>query len=221
MHNTQDDGEFSYYQSKDELLYLLVSPIVHGARGILIRAADITLMSGGYGDSSQNCFRYPALLQDWGPSIDTEDVDMFERGLCAVDTLTGLDGTSPDFLEALISEDWEVLDEDDAENQEWSSTHGWITDTEAEALNFIALLNSSTWDILLIAVNDSEDEIEDNRYIVFWNAEYDDYFISHAYIAGYWTEQSDPQGPSQNYACFDLSGMPAYTAGLYYLEADL
>jgi hypothetical protein len=200
-HCVQDSGEPDWYQTEDELLYLLVAPVVHGARGIFVRAVDITLLCGGYDDSpSSGEFRYPALLQDWGPSLDTEDVDMFERGLCALDTLTGQVGGGPDLLSALVSDDWSILDTDSAEN------------TVNDYLNFIALRDSETEDMILMVVNDSLYTPEYDESIIFPGTREVDYDVHH--LAGFecTEERSDPP------LGLNFEGMEPFTASLYWFE---
>jgi hypothetical protein len=140
----------------DTLLYMTVAPIVHGCRGISFYALDMALLCGSPGQSYM-----PDRLLNWAPSRDSDsngDQDMIERVNDVVKMLTGGYG-GPDFLDALVDHDnWTVLDDQEATNATWE-TYGddhWES-VEVEQLNFIALMNDNTEDIILIVSNDYPD----------------------------------------------------------------
>lgn len=196
-----DISVFGFYPSKDFVLYNIVSPIVHGSRAIFLWALDNTLHSGNGGlQAPLNSFRYPDLMLDWGPSLDEDNVDVFGRGLCALDSLTGQVGGGPDFLSILVSDDWSILDTDSAQN------------TVNDYLNFIALRDSETEDMVLMVVNDSLYTPISDECIVFPGTREADYDIHH--VAGFecTEERADPP------LGLNFDGMEPFTASLYWFE---
>ncbi|MCK5786353.1 MAG: T9SS type A sorting domain-containing protein [Candidatus Sabulitectum sp.] len=133
----------TFCASPDTMLYLVTAPLVAGARGLVFYALDIAMMSGNGGDDG--FARAPFLLQNWGPSRDTENVDMVGRVHGAVTSLTGNGNGGVDYLSPLVDTTWTVLDDDAVFNS-----------TDADTLlNFIALENAACDTILVIAVNES------------------------------------------------------------------
>jgi hypothetical protein len=222
-HCVQDSGEFDWYQTEEQLLYLLVCPLVHGARGIFVRAVGITLLTGGFTDETSPLpFRYPALLQDWGPSLDTEDVDMFSRGLSVLEDLTGEGASGPDFLDALVDTDWAVQDNVSAGNGSWNGDSSRFEAETNNDLNFIALKHSTRGDILMLVVNDSADSVEtaDGSWIYFKYETQGDYpAIDRTCWAGFDPFLYHGSGPgSSDEMGVNFVGMPPYTASVLELE---
>ena len=154
-----------FYPSADTLLYMTVSPIIHGCRGISFYALDLALFSGAAssgGSSPLN--RPPGQFLDWQPSRDSqENVDMISRVDDVVSILTGNSG-GPDFLSALVDHSsYTVLDTGWVYNADCSTNPVFGDDK----LNFIALRESSSEDILLMVSNDNEDMCFENSNIVF------------------------------------------------------
>ncbi len=145
----------SYYASPDTMLYLVTTPIVAGARGLVFYALDLSMMSGNGADDGYS--RAPFLLQNWGPSRDTYNVDMVGVVHNAVASLTGNGASETDYLSALIDSSWTVLDNNAAFNTSETDT----------LLNFIALENSTKDTILVIAVNESTSQFPFEPEIVF------------------------------------------------------
>ena len=145
----------SYCASPDTMLYLVAAPIVAGARGFVFYALDISMMSGNGGDDGYS--RAPFLLQNWGPSRDTENVDMVGVVHNAVASLTGNAANETDYLSALVDTTWRVMDQNAVFNRSEADT----------LLNFIALENSTSDTILVIAVNESTSQTPFDPGIVF------------------------------------------------------
>jgi hypothetical protein len=211
-HGTHD--QFSFYPDKDFVLFNMVSPIVHGSRALFLWALDCTLQSGNGGTESSNPFRLPMLMLDWGPSLDNTNVDMLERGFSALDSLTGQISGRPDFLSALVSDDWDAMGWDDAQNALYYSDE-FHADPGNNYLNFLAVQEESSDDILLIVVNDSDTEIGED-YIVFPNLEDDLY--SRQWVAGYECPGTLPEGETELALYFD--GMGPFQASLYRLISN-
>ncbi|MBD3369494.1 hypothetical protein GF402_03935 [Candidatus Fermentibacteria bacterium] len=204
------DGQLSYYASQDTLLYLMACPVVHGARGLHLRALDFALMCGNGGPPyPANLYRCPPLLLNWGPGVDKDNVDMLSRAYGVLRMLTGEGTSNPDFLSALIDENWEILDWDHAQNATWES--GFQPDPDNDWLNFVALEHSVSEEVLVIIVNDGPAKVED-AYIVFpgkWAESYDKHHI------GGFEENMLRDKPT---LCLFYDFVPAYSASLYWLE---
>ena len=213
----RQDGQLTFYASDDSLLYLMTTAIVHGCRGIHLRALDFTLMCGNGGESVPiGKYRCPPLLLNWGPSVETENVDMLSRVHGVVRMLTGKNTDNPDFMSALIDDDWNILDTSDAENAIYENSQ-YVTDAGNDSLNFIALQEAASEDILLLAVNDSGEELPgytDDYYIHFPEETGLSYEVH--WIAGYQPLESrvDPD------LAVSFHGMPGYTASLVLLEKE-
>lgn len=131
----------TYCPSPDTLLYMVTAPVVEGARGLVFYAMDIAMMSGNGGDDG--LLRAPFVLQNWGPSRDTENTDMVGRVHETVARLTGSCGYSIDYLSPLADSAWSVLDDSFVRNADQSDS----------LLNFIAIQNSAADTVMLYAVN--------------------------------------------------------------------
>ncbi|MBN1433737.1 hypothetical protein JW921_03195, partial [Candidatus Fermentibacterales bacterium] len=147
---------------------------------------DLALLSGNGGQQVQpEAYRAPDLLLNWGPSLDSDNVDMLSRIFAGVDTLTGTTTGGSEFLDALVSEDWDSLPVWKAENAYWSGS--CFHDAESQgSLNFLALENGNPLsedyqDLMLLVVNDSPDTIFDEQsetdgsWIVFWTCPAEDW----------------------------------------------
>jgi len=96
---------------------------------------------------------------------------------------------------------------------------GWETDTANDSLNFIALIENQSDDILLLAVNDSPEVLDDSassRYYVHFpdrnGLRYTEY-----YVAGFDVDGFDVSSPDLEINFYE---MPGYTASLYWFEHD-
>lgn|GEM_PF-1603231 len=145
----------SYCASPDTMLYLVTAPLVAGARGLIFYALDLAMMSGNGGDDGYS--RAPFILQNWGPSRDTENVDMIGVIHGAVASLTGNVSGGMDYIGSLVDTSWTVLDGNEVFNRQEADT----------LLNFIALANSSNDSILVIAVNEATSTSPFDPGIVF------------------------------------------------------
>lgn len=143
----------SYCVSPDTMLYMVTAPIVAGARGLVFYALDLAMMSGNGGDDGSA--RAPFILQNWGPSRDTENVDMVGVVHGAVASLTGNTGGT-DYLSALVDPSWIVMDDSEIFNEVESDT----------LLNFIALRNTQGDSIVVIAVNESLQPVPSGHSVV-------------------------------------------------------
>jgi hypothetical protein len=225
MHNLRcegrrQDGQLTFYPSADSLLYLMTTSLVHGCRGIHLRALDLTMRCGnGGGATEEGTYRCPNLMLNWGPSVETTNPDMIARLLNVVQSLTGKNTSEPDFMSALISDDWDIMDSDDAENARYFEIGGWKTDLDNDSLNFIAFIESSSNNILLLAINDSSEILDyyasSYYYIHFPNKNGLRYTPHH--VAGFVAGQFD-YTPDLALNFFE---MPAYTASLYWIEWEV
>ncbi len=225
MHNLRcegrrQDGQVTFYPSSDTLLYLMTTSLVHGSRGIHMRALDFTMMCGNGGGSAQvGTYRCPDLMLNWGPSVETTNPDMIGRLHDVVQMLTGKNTSNPDFMSVLISDDWDIMDSDDAENARYFEIGGWETDLDNDSLNFITFIESSSNNILLLAINDSSEILDyyasSYYYIHFPNKNGLRYTPHH--VAGFVAGQFD-YTPDLALNFFE---MPAYTASLYWIEWEV
>jgi hypothetical protein len=220
MHNLRcegrrQDGQVTFYPSSDTLLYLMTTSLVHGSRGIHMRALDFTMMCGNGGGSAQaSTYRCPPLLLNWGPGVETTNPDMIGRLHDVVRMLTGKNTSNPDFMFALIDDDYAVLNTNEVQNAV-PGPGGWQQDPDNHVLNFIVLEDSLSSDLLLLAVNDSNSDLDyDQTYIYFPTRDDDSFTKNH--IAGF---DCDPDTlRSETKLRLDFFTMPAYTASLYLLE---
>ena len=205
----RQDGQLTFHPSPDTLLYLATTALVHGCRGIHLRAMDITMMCGnGGGSAPPGVYRCPSLLMNWGPGPESTNPDMLGRMFDVIRSLTGRNTPGPDFLSALIDENWSILDTASVRNAVYE--RGRLRYADNELLNFIALENSVSGDILLMAVNDSDDMLR-NTYIRFSNRPGDGCAVNR--IAGFETVGDAP--PGETVLVLNYDSMPAFTAGLY------
>ncbi len=133
----------SYNPSPDTMLYMIAAPIVHGARGLVFYALDVSMMSGNGWDDGFN--RAPFILQNWGPSRDIENVDMIQTVHETIASVTGNSEDGVDYLSKLIDPSWRVFDNGEAFN----------STVEDTLLNFLALTNTAGDSIIVITVNES------------------------------------------------------------------
>ena len=209
----RQDGQLTFYPSADTLLYQMTTSLVHGCRGIHLRALDITMMCGnGGGSAPSGTYRSPSLLLNWGPSVETTNSDMIGRLHDVVQSLTGKNTSDPDFVSSLIDDDYAILDTADVRNAIHNGD--WHQDTENNYLNFIALEEIESEDVLLLVVNDSGEMLFDNTYIRFPDHYADSYTVN--CVAGFECYRDAPEGEIRLLLDFEL--MPAYSASLYLFE---
>ncbi len=116
MHNLRcegrrQDGQLTFYPSSDTLLYLMTTSLVHGCRGVHLRALDLTMRCGnGGGDAPAGTYRCPDLMLNWGPSVETTNPDMIGRMLDVVQSMTGKNTSNPDLMSALIDSNFAIKD---------------------------------------------------------------------------------------------------------------
>jgi hypothetical protein len=211
----RQDGQVTFYPPSDTLLYLMTTSLVHGSRGIHMRALNFTMMCGNRGGSAPSgTYRCPDLMLNWGPSVETTNPDMIARLLNVVQFLTGKNTSDPDFMSALIDEDYAVLDTNEVQNAVPGS-RGWQQDPDNHVLNFIVLEDSLSEDLLLLAVNDSDGPLDYDQTYIYFPTRDDDFFITN-FIAGF---ECDPDTlRSETKLRLDFFCMPAYTASLYWFE---
>ncbi len=185
------------YMEADTLLYMTVAPIVHGCRGISFYGLDMALLCGSPDQTS--AYRMPNRLLNWGPSRDGDsngDIDMVDRVHDVVKMLTGGHG-GPDFLGALVDqENWTVLDEDQAVNASYSTHSGFTPFSPMDELNFIALMENATEDILLIVANDYPSDPDSYAGSLIWFPELESTFYNAPECWGgfespYWSDAAE------------------------------
>ncbi|MBN2860686.1 MAG: hypothetical protein JXK93_10530, partial [Sphaerochaetaceae bacterium] len=221
MHNLRcegrrQDGQLTFYPSPDTLLYLMSTSLVHGCRGVHLRALDLTMRCGnGGGDAPSGTYRCPDLMLNWGPSVETTNPDMIGRMLDVVQSMTGKNTSNPDFMSALIDSSFAIMDTASVRNAVYTGTE-WIQDLDNDSLNFIALEDTVSGDILLMAVNDFDEMFYDNEYIRFPD-HYEDSYTVH-FVDGFQCGGDTLRDETR--VRFNFYGMPGYTASLYWLEYD-
>jgi hypothetical protein len=219
MHNLRcegrrQDGQLTFYPSSDTLLYLMTTSLVHGCRGVHLRALDLTMRCGnGGGDAPSGTYRCPDLMLNWGPSVETTNPDMIGRMLDVVQSITGKNTSNPDFMSALIDSSFAIMDTAGVRNATYG-IGGWNNDATNDSLNFIALEDTLSGDILLLTVNDSGSLLNCSNYVRFPDC-YEDDYETH-YVAGYQCQDNGLTGELR--ICMDYLMMPAYKASLYWFE---
>ncbi|MCK5786812.1 MAG: T9SS type A sorting domain-containing protein [Candidatus Sabulitectum sp.] len=156
----------------DTLLYLTVAPIVHGCRGISFYALDMALQSGPVSSGGTTpLFRAPSTLLNWGPSRDCEEnADIVSWVHDVAKMLTGKYG-GPDFLAALVDHSSFTVLENDVFNA--ITCFGDVPSPGSESINFIALEEDQTGDILLIVSKDNSSGVA--PFVVFGGTDARDY----------------------------------------------
>lgn len=195
-------GRFS--PSPDTLLYMTVSPVIHGCRGISFYALDLAMMAGpALPEGGGDLHRVPNLMLDWRPGIEGyESTDIVGRVHEVASILTGSSG-GPDYLSALVDHGaYTVLDNEYAMNG-----------TPDDGLNFLVLEENASGDILLMVSNDRGLRLAGPSTIVFRKYRAEDY--GQAVHRGGWdgfapavAEQSDP--PLE----LDFTSMPGHSISL-------
>jgi len=173
------------------------------------------MMSGNGGDSSPSgTYRCPSLLMNWGPGLESRNPDMIDRLFDQIQSLSGKNTSDPSYMSALIDEDYSILDTATLRNA-IHDVSGWHQDTSNDYLNFIALEDSVSGDILLMVVNDSDDLLS-HDYIKFPDYMKEDYTIS--WVAGFELDTDTPEAETKVVMDFDM--IPAFTASLYLIELE-
>jgi hypothetical protein len=199
-----------YSASLDTMLFLATEPVVKGCRGLVFYSMDLALQSGGVGESGD--ILYPSLLQNWGPSRDTGEVDMTGRVHQVIALLTGNQpGGGPDFLAATVDPMYAVLDGDCAQNCEIGREY-CVPAPGDTLLNFLAMESRDDGTILLMAANESGDAVPVGSGFQFPGRFSVDYEVTA--VAGF--------APQARYASADLSAGLSATAGAEgYLVLDM
>ncbi|MFO8183624.1 MAG: hypothetical protein R6U39_05565 [Candidatus Aegiribacteria sp.] len=196
-------GRFS--PPPDTLLYMTVSPIIHGCRGISFYALDLAMMSGpAFPEGGSSLHRAPNPLLDWRPGIEGDDnSDIIGRVHEVAAVLTGSSG-GPDYLSALVDHgSYTVLDTEHAMNG-----------APDEGLNFLALEENASGDILLMVANDLGLPPAHTGTIVFRKYRAADY--GPAVHRGGWSGFAPAEGadgPDAQLA-LDFTSMPGHSVSL-------
>jgi hypothetical protein len=190
-----------YSASVDTMLFLATEPVVKGCRGLVFYAMDLALQSGGVGEDGS--LLYPQLLQNWGPSRDTGDVDITGTIHEVIAILTGNQpGGGPDFLAATVDSSFAALDGDCAENCVLDRD-GCLPAPGDTLLNFLALESRVDGTLLVMATNESREAVPAGSGLQFPGRFSLDYDVTT--IAGF--------APQARYASSDLSVGLSSTAG--------
>ncbi len=222
----------------DTLLYMTVAPIVHGARGISFYALDMALQAGPAASGlSVPLYRAPNPLLNWGPArSSSENTDMVSDVHDVVKMLTGKKG-GPDYLAALVDHtDYSLITS--ADNAYYSMDGGWLLCyDDYKCLNFIALEENSTGDILLLISKDYDDSFAEG--IMFPGYQGGDYGPIQCWGGFFpYIDEGDHQAatlapvpsetvsaaisgnPDRSVLVVSLTGMPAHSASLLYLPCS-
>ncbi|MCK5115228.1 MAG: T9SS type A sorting domain-containing protein [Candidatus Aegiribacteria sp.] len=156
----------------NDLLYLTVAPIVHGARGLSFYSLGMALRSDAVGPGA-GVAGFPDVMTSWGPSPDgSTNVNMVARIHDTVEMLTGNQlAEAPNFLDIILDDaNYTILDADDAFNA--FDRLGTNPALNSKSVNFLAFEHNQTGDIYMLMCRDAEDEVP---YIVFINHIADDF----------------------------------------------
>lgn len=191
--------------SSDTLLYMTVSPIIHGCRGISFYALDLAMMSGpALPEGGGELHRAPNLLLDWRPGMEgDENSDIIGRVHAVAAVLTG-SGGGPDYLSALVDHGaYSVLD------NEYS-----VNGSPDDGLNFLALEENASGDILLMVASDRGLRPSDPGTIVFRKYRAADY--GPAVHHGGWNDFTSAEGADGPDAplALDFTSMPGHSVSL-------
>ena len=235
----QENG--TYCPSVDELRYMVIAPIVLGARGIQFYSLDLALKSGNGAEQSDSYegfteYQCPSELINWGPSSDTGNPNMLSR----INQVTNELVNEAPFTSALISSNCSAMESDIKEAIYVNNEITVMTDTDT---GFLALRSSESGNIYVMLVNNSNNYTGGFR--CFWFPEEKNRnWILHN-IGGYEVRKIgesilsvseemeitalrnlsntiDTEITDEAKAEIDLmvfyDGMPPYTASLFYLE---
>ncbi|MCD4846894.1 MAG: hypothetical protein K8R76_01740 [Candidatus Aegiribacteria sp.] len=216
----------SYCAPQDTMLYMVTLPLIKGCRGLVFYAMDLALKSGNL--KSDGSLRYPNLLQNWGPSRDHGNIDLVGRIHESVAILTGNQpGGGPNYLEALINEQYVALSDEIAVNCELEA-EGYVPQPQNSTLNFLVLEKSDNGRILLLASNDSHYPVSAGQAICLPGRFAEDYLIhtnggfspisETARRLGSVSSRTFSNNRSDIGLVLDMSGMPPVSVSLLELE---
>lgn len=216
----------SYCPSRDTLLWMTTVPVIKGCRGLVFYSMDISLMCGNRTEDQE--LRFPDLLQNWGPSRDVGNIDMPGRIHSVVASLTGNgpDG-GPDFLAATVDPGYRALETTEAMNCDLGSMSATTPDLSDTTLNFLAIEEMQTGDILLMVANETGAQLPGGKGICFpgrfagnHSMQVIDGFepsIDYAFLFG---SSAVPGVVPGGALVLDFSGMPSTTASLILISSD-
>ncbi|OPL18363.1 MAG: hypothetical protein AVO35_05830 [Candidatus Aegiribacteria sp. MLS_C] len=215
----------SYCASRDTLLWMVTVPVIKGCRGLVLYSMDISLMCGNR--TEDQTLRYPDLLQNWGPSRDVGNIDMPGRLHSVIASLTGNSpAEGPDFLSATVDPGFRVLQTSEAVNCDFNTMTGTTPGPSDTTLNFLALEEMQSGDILLMVANESGAQIGPGRGIGFpgrfggnYTLEVIDGFQPFIRNACLEDDNSLYGAISTGTLMLDFSGMPSTTASLLRLTS--
>ena len=138
--------------SVDELRYMIVAPIILGARGIQFYALDLALGSGNGTEQTDYCgdtkgFQCPSELVNWGPSSDIGNPNMLSRINQVINELVN----EAPFTSALISSYCYAMNSDEVTNAIYNS--GSITPITDDKCSFLALRSQTSGNIYILMAN--------------------------------------------------------------------
>lgn len=160
-------GEKNYCSSLGGIMYLSVSPIIHGARALIYYNLQAAL-EASYGGLPN---RLPWEMTCWNMSRDTESphMDFVSTVHNAVSILSGIPyGVSDNevnFLSAIASDDWEALPGVNCIDPHSAYlVDGTLNYVPDDSVNFIALRNPLKDEVLVLVANDESSDVT-NRWI--------------------------------------------------------
>lgn len=190
-------SRMDYCPTLDEMMYLSVSPVVHGARALHYYSL-LHALEASYGDVTN---RLPSEVTCWNASDDPEspDLDLVSTVHAAVAILTGNEYTPPyggggtygssfDFLSTVVNDEWEAIvglgDSDLRALHRAFLVNGNLEPVDDDSLNFLALRNPLGDEILVLFANDYKQEAPDLSILFEY---FNDYEIEWIYHPGAWS----------------------------------
>lgn len=180
----------------DQMMYQLVTTVLHGARSITLECLDGALAASEGGVNR----RYPWVMTEWNAGITPEspELDLASTTLAAVAIVTGntyspavggpIYGSDTDYLSPVVSDDWLVMPDEPIYLATCTDTDRTLSnkiaylrvgsqmDLYSEDASFLALEHTGGDRVIVMAANDSQNMGYHNIYfpdlmLSEWNVE--------------------------------------------------
>ncbi|NOQ21400.1 MAG: hypothetical protein GQ565_01945 [Candidatus Aegiribacteria sp.] len=160
----------NFCPTADELRYMVVSPIILGARGIQFYGLDLAMMSGNGDEGGSTAFTSPAELVNWGPSIDQENPNMISRVHQVVSELV-----NNDFTTALTALYCYAMGDDEVVHAYYYD--GIISPISDNNCGFIALKDQNSGNIYVLLANMSNQPADASNVLWFKDEFWDNWSL--------------------------------------------
>jgi hypothetical protein len=231
----------TYCPTLDELRYMIITSVLAGARGLLFYSLDLAIASGTggtFGGVPNSVVSVDPLMTNWGPSIDTKNVNMVSRVHSIIEEFEP-------FANALVSNSYTTLHNSDVVQGTWNGSS--FDPSSDNRTGFLALQSTTSDRIYVMLANYSGTTGYSGR-VLYLPGEYNDgwtltniggYEVS--LVSGYDYDEQNMSISNSSYVCSDVndisiayplhsmeqdaltlminySAMPAYESCFFYLD---